>query len=816
MALDRETVGLIFKLEADSKQASAELDQFKKKIGDTSKESAAIARESFTTLSSEIIESFGVDGDIANSVASSMLKIQKSTLVAIGAFGGLAIGAGVVVGGLLSLAKSTTETVTEIGDLAEKTQLSTETISAFRIALQDGNSSLSTFEGAVSSLQEKMTAARLGNAGLAREFRQLGIDINQGTEPALRQIITRYNQLPQGAERTAFATRLFGSAGEDLVLTLNSLEGDLDGYTAKLRELGLIVTPDAVASAKQFDDQMKLLDRQLEGLKVTLGNLVIPAFTAWTTTINVAGKAIRDLVNGTNAASISITKLFGALLLGSNAATANLIPKLFEGELPTTDTGTKTPLPQGFGARGKKRGAKPDEASREELQRLKLQLAEEERLYREQAAALRRTFEQREIDEGDFVRQQIAALEKRLAAETAILAKERAVVEKSRFSKEDKQTKLEEIATKEVDLARQTASEIEKINDDSRKRLEQQGIQLAEAQVRTTEAMLSRKAALIRTAAEQERISLREAEAQLGEIYRQSAEERLALANAELTRAGENTRAREIATERIKALEIELAAITEQTAARIEEARKRDVESLIRKADELRRIREDQLINEGFSEVDAVAIAAMETLLNRPLSAMETLRIAFRATVEDLKSQVPSLIAVFTQMRDAIAGSLGAIIASFVSGRSSLRQAAAAMFAAALQPLKDYLLKKAKAQFALGLAELAMLNFGGAAKHFLAGAALSAAAGLIDVGSSAIAGSGAAAGATAPAGVGGRTDDRGARVIEQGDRRRPEPQIIIIRAETEPGVIVNRVIEDYKSNGPTRSVLRTDMLGASA
>jgi len=815
MALDRETVGLIFKLEADSKQASTELDQFKKKIGDTSKESAAIARESFTTLSSEIIESFGVDGDIANSLASSMLKIQRSTLVAVGAFGGLAIGAGVVVGGLLSLAKSTTETVTEIGDLAEKTQLSTETISAFRIALQDGNSSLSTFEGAVSSLQEKMTAARLGNAGMAKEFRQLGIDINQGTEPALRQIIARYNQLPQGAERTAFATRLFGSAGEDLVLTLNSLEGDLDGYTAKLRELGLVVTPDAVASAKQFDDQMKLLDRQLEGLKVTLGNLVIPAFTAWTTTINIAGKAIRDLVNGTNAASISITKLFGALLLGSNAATANLVPKLFEGELPKTDTGTKTPLPAGFGKRGGgPRAAKPDEASREELRRLQIQLAEEERLYKEQAAALRRTFEQREIDEAEFVQKQIAALEARLATETAILERERAVVEKSRFSKEDKLTKLEEIGTKEKDLARQTADEIEKINDDSRRRLEQQGIQLAEAQVRTTEAMLSRKAALIRQAAEQEQISLREAEAQLGEIYRQSAEERLALANAELTRAGENTRAREIATERIKALEIELAAITEQTAARVEEARRRDVESLIRKTDELIRLRSIEL-EASFGGDAAQAIAIQENLFGRQLDYWERLRVAAGAYANTLRQDLGDAMGRALNLTGVFTEAFSSAIDAFVSSGGSIKAAAKALAVGLASPYIDAAKAAAKYYAAMSIASFAALDFRGGILYGLASAGFAA---LAAVGTALISGGGAASKTVAPgtSGFDSRNAKNEKRIIEQGDRQRPGPQIIIIRAETEPGVVVRKVIDDYRSNGPTRNVLRADMLGASA
>jgi hypothetical protein len=52
-------------------------------------------------------------------------------------------------------------------------------------------------------------------------------------------------------------------------------------------------------------------------------------------------------------------------------------------------------------------------------------------------------------------------------------------------------------------------------------------------------------------------------------------------------------------------------------------------------------------------------------------------------------------------------------------------------------------------------------------------------------------------------------------VIEQGGPLRggQSPQVIIIRAETEPGVIVRKVVEDYRSNGPSRQMLRRDMLG---
>jgi hypothetical protein len=53
----------------------------------------------------------------------------------------------------------------------------------------------------------------------------------------------------------------------------------------------------------------------------------------------------------------------------------------------------------------------------------------------------------------------------------------------------------------------------------------------------------------------------------------------------------------------------------------------------------------------------------------------------------------------------------------------------------------------------------------------------------------------------------------GSAVMEQGGRRATEPQVIIIRAETEPGVMVSKFVQDYRANGEARSVLRRDLLG---
>ena len=229
--------------------------------------------------------------------------------------------------------------------------------------------------------------------------------------------------------------------------------------------------------------------------------------------------------------------------------------------------------------------------------------------------------------------------------------------------------------------------------------------------------------------------------------------------------------------------------------------------------------RAQQLTAGGFGQDAAGAIAGIESAIGRTLTGLEQLRVSSATTAAQLGEDLPTIAGIFTQASDAIVDSLAPLIASFVSGKQRIRQVAAAFYAAALQPLKDYLLKKSKIQIALGIADLADFNFPGAAKHFLAGAALAAAAGLIDVGGSLIGGS-TNEGGTVGAGIspsGGGSSAGGTRVIQQGETRpiqpAPQPVQVIIRASVAPGAILDVVHQDIKDNGQTRQLIKQNAGG---
>ena len=219
-------------------------------------------------------------------------------------------------------------------------------------------------------------------------------------------------------------------------------------------------------------------------------------------------------------------------------------------------------------------------------------------------------------------------------------------------------------------------------------------------------------------------------------------------------------------------------------------------------------IKSGQLTDEERAKLEQQK-AALETMgeSGRNLGFADGLKELF----EQIRQPSQMVIEMLTNIKRGAEQMLESfILTGELSGKAFLqmaRQAIAAMTAEAAVA--------ATMQLARGFAALAIGNFPAAASAFKS-AALYKAVGVAAVGFAASAALGAIApgGSTASGGTGGeflrggRGSTTGA-VINQGSR---EPQVVIIRAETEPGVIVRQVVNDYKANGETRQMLRRDIL----
>ena len=769
MALDREQVGLLFKLKADTSDATQSLTQFKGTLNN----SIATMRSGIDDASRSILSNTG-------SMGSSIADLSAS-LTGWAATAGVAFAA--VAAGMVKLSLATADYAGQIKDLSDKTNLTTDTLQSLRLAATLSGQSFESISQTAVIFQRRMEEARTKGGELAETFKALGVNLSGPVDDAFRNTLEKLSGFKDSAEKTALTVDLFGRSGADLLPVIKQLDGQFSNLENRARELGIVLSKDAIEKADAFGDQVDILKLQIGGVANEIGSVLIPSLSGMITSLGDAITYTKRAADETHTYEqrLKDAAVAARLMLSYTPlrAAANLLlpepPAPGEAGAPPTEFmsyfeheyGKYKPTKTGGGG-----GRTP----REQAVRLPIQ---------------------------DFDRMTAQYFERL--------------------------TKLEEDSLKKLDQARERSAATQEA---ILKEIEQREIDSIKAQV--DQRVISEEEGAARVAAVRVAAFARTEDALKAQLDQQTTE--LAAAQAEATanqynltlgpvlaaKAAQLDAERTLTVQKLTQLQEERASIELEGNRRIDEAREQDTQNLYRQIEQKRRAYQamlllfaGKLVEQGFSQQTSEAIVEQQRTLGRQLTLWEQIRLEATLTANHLQQTIPAIGATFIDMKNAVADSLGAIIASFVAGKSSLRQAAAELFKAALAPLKEYLMKKARAHFAMGFAEIAMMNYGGAAKHFFAGAALSAAAGLIDVGAAAIAGGGGASqGNIGPSG-GQDTRNQGNRIIEQGGplRGSQQPQIIIIRAETEPGVVVRKIVDDYRSNGASRQVLRRDMLG---
>lgn len=918
-------------------------------IGQTSGELIPVTGRAGSALGQLATGAEGVVGSLGKLGAGGVAAGVIAGLVAIAA---AAVAAEVAI---LKMSVAVAESLAELDRLSERTGITEANLFKFKIAAENVGVAFSTVIEQFDFFNSNLAKAAQGGPAdkLAQSLKKLGIDAKKAADepgPAFDQLAVKIGSLKNPVERMAAITTFFGEEGRKLVPVFIEISRNADKYREALNRLGGAEgIRRTIQASAELDRELKRLGGVFGQLKIQVSQDVIPALVvairslipilqelapiavavgrAVALSFLAAVAVIQTLVEEVRTAGKTLDLVMRGNFAGAFAQAGRVVGdvsdrfKTLVGEMYNVGRGADVAAGgfKGVGDAAKK----SSNAAQDRLKEIQQRLRDEEEAYKVSAAAIKRSFDQRTIDEQEFVQSQTALAQERLTKTLALLDQEKAAA--GRLSKDDRKTEFARIERERVAARRQATEEIEKIEDDSRQRLDRLAIQRAEAEVDVERAALERRRAAIKSAADQRLIDEETAETELTAIARREIELRIGLTEAELERVRGRAAEEEVIKQKLIKLEVELSTITEEGQRKVEAARGKSAAAFtdyiraivqgvanLRKAQldaaaaetalalqrgqisqraaqiqELERRRElirlesierqraiereaeqqaqqareagvaaaalvqiERQKNEALKaereraeaerqalleqqraavlapeigDAAANAVAGIEQSLGRQLTFFERLRVEAQLTAQTMREQIPGIASVFVGAKDAIVGSLAEMIAGFAAGRTGLRKAAAALYAAALQPLKDYLLKKSKAEFALALADAAMGNFAGAAKHALAGAGLAAAAGLIDVGGAAIAGGGGGGGAVGGAiagggGTGNNVNQQNARTIEQGGPLERERQVIILRPEFNVRGDLSRgvlslVAEDYQNNGPTRQLLRRDLLG---
>lgn len=260
-----ESAGVIFKIKADSDQAEAELKKFKKELDGIEKS----AKDGSSALE-RIAASSGL-------TATQFSSLKTSVLGATAVIGGLAAAGAAVVGTLFQLAKSASEYGGAIFDASEKTGASTDSLQALKFAAEQSGSSFEGVTNAVAKFNVLIGNAVAGSNKAQKALKDYGIT-SRDTDTALVQAISTIAKMTDSTEQATAAAVLFKDRTGEILPVIKSFDGDLPGLIDKLRDLGLLMSRENTEAADQFGDQMDLLNKQLDMVKVTIGTELMPVF----------------------------------------------------------------------------------------------------------------------------------------------------------------------------------------------------------------------------------------------------------------------------------------------------------------------------------------------------------------------------------------------------------------------------------------------------------------------------------------------------------------------------------------------------------
>jgi len=176
-----------------------------------------------------------------------------------------------------------------VGDELDKTSqslgLTTDALQEWRAAAGHAGVSSEQLTPALQSVRRNADAARMGAAGMAADFRALGVQVRgehgglRSTDDLMRQIADGLAGIEDPTRAAAIAMRLMGESGARLMPLFANGAAGVDEAAQAFRDLGGGMSEEAIAAAAEYTDRVQDMDDALTGLKSRISVYVLPIFT---------------------------------------------------------------------------------------------------------------------------------------------------------------------------------------------------------------------------------------------------------------------------------------------------------------------------------------------------------------------------------------------------------------------------------------------------------------------------------------------------------------------------------------------------------
>jgi hypothetical protein len=198
------------------------------------------------------------------------------------AFSGIASAAAVI--GLARIGKEAFDSAVDIGKMADKTGLTTQTLSVFHHVAQEAGVSTETVDKALIKAAKSITEFQLGTGKSAAGFKLLNITQKDfaGLKPdeKIALVTTRLGQMSAGFQKTTAAQLIFSKSGAEFIPIANAVAGEGFGnITASVAKLGLLLDQTTTDSFRAAKASIQELEDVGAGMATQFESGLLPAIS---------------------------------------------------------------------------------------------------------------------------------------------------------------------------------------------------------------------------------------------------------------------------------------------------------------------------------------------------------------------------------------------------------------------------------------------------------------------------------------------------------------------------------------------------------
>lgn len=286
----------------------------------------------------------GISGSISQAIGGEATSAgQKAGLNIAGGIGSalkgattlMAAGTAAVSTALVKGASDVASYGDNIDKMSQKMGLSAQSYQEWDAVMQHSGTSMEAMKASMKTLAN---AAQTNSSA----FEQLGISqkdlANMSQEQLFEATISALQNVENETERTYLAGKTLGRGATELGALLNTSAEDTQAMRDRVRELGGVMSDDAVKASAQFQDNLQDMKTAMAGVTRGIMTELLPGF-------NDIMAGFTSLIIGEEGATEKLASGFESLFTSLDTIGTNIVSKITE-MMPTIISGIATVLPQ--------------------------------------------------------------------------------------------------------------------------------------------------------------------------------------------------------------------------------------------------------------------------------------------------------------------------------------------------------------------------------------------------------------------------------------------------------------------------------------